>query len=481
MNVVSRGVRNAFRNQIRTASVVVILGMSIGLALAMLIARQAVETKIETVKSSIGNTISISPAGAQGFQGGGEPLTTAQLAKVSSLPNITKVTESLSDRLTTDDTNLVSSIEAGSLGRRQARNSGVGFQGAPADGAAPTMPDSAGGTSGTTGITRTFTPPVTVTGTTDMTSASTYGGTIVKFTSGQALDPSKDEDKAVVGTALATKNNLKVGSTFTAYTKTITVAGIYDAGSTFANGGVIMSLPALQRLSSQAGDVTSATATINSIDNIDTATTAIKSALGSTADVVNSQETAKQAIAPLESVKTISLYSLIGALIAGALIILLTMVMIVRERRREIGVMKAIGASNASTMFQFMAEAVTLTALGLIVGLIIGVAAANPITKVLVNNSSSSTTAQVTQPGQASGRAGFAGGGAGRQGGFGGQRSLRNLGTSSLTNIRDVKASIGLSVLGYGIAAALAIAIIGSAIPAYFISKIRPAEVMRAD
>lgn len=63
MNPVARGIRNAFRNGVRTASIVVILGLSIGLSLTMLVAQKAVDNKIKSVKSSIGNTISVSPAG----------------------------------------------------------------------------------------------------------------------------------------------------------------------------------------------------------------------------------------------------------------------------------------------------------------------------------------------------------------------------------------------------------------------------------
>ncbi len=455
MNPVSRGIRNAFRNSIRTFSIVVILGLSVGLALSMLVARQAVQEKIDSVKTSIGNTVSIAPAGSQGFQGGGEPLTTEQLSKLETVNHVTGVTQSLSDRLTSDTSNLTSAIDAGSLGNRQAGNSGVGFQQAPPQGG-----NQQPGGSSNQEITRTFTPPIIVTGINDLSKVSAYGGDTVSFTSGQALDPTKDEEVAVVGKALAEKNNLSVGSTFTAYDKTIKVVGIYDTGNTFSNAGLIMSLATLQRLSNQAGDVTSATATVDSIDNIDSAVTAIKSALGDKADVTNSQESAKSTIAPLENVKSISLFSLLGALAAGSVIILLTMMMIVRERRREIGVMKAIGSSNLKTMFQFMSEAVTLTLLGLIVGLVIGVAASNPITKVLVNNSTTSTTQTIGRSGQ------------GGPGGFG-----RN----SLTSVRNVKASVGLDILGYGVASAFIIAIVGSALPALFISKIRPAEVMRAE
>jgi putative ABC transport system permease protein len=451
--------RNAFRNKIRTFSIVLILGLSIGLALAMLVARASVEDKIQSVKTSIGNTVSISPAGARGFEGGGEPLTADQLSKVASISNVKSVTQTLSDRLTTENTNLVSSIDAGSLGNRQSANNGVEVQQPPAD--VPALRGDTSQTGTTQQMTRTFTPPVTITGTNAFTD-TTYGGSSVTFTGGTAIDPAKDEDNAVIGKGLAEKNALSVGSTFTAYGTTIKVVGIYDAGNNFANNGVFVSLAALQRISSQTGSVTSATANIDSIDNVDVATTAIKAALGSAADVVNNQTTAKQAVEPLESVKTISTFSLIGAVGAGAIIILLTMVMVVRERRREIGVYKAIGASNLKIMFQFVSEAVTLTLIAMVAGIIIGASAAQPVTKVLVNNSSSTSTTQ-------------------QQVGPGGPGGVRGVGRNTLTNARNVQASVGTSILAYGFGAAMIIAIIGSALPALLISKVRPAEVMRAE
>src|SRR5579864_5984164 len=119
MGVIHRGVKNAFRNSIRTLSIILILGLSIGLALAMLMARQAVQNRISDVKSSIGNTITISPAGARGFEGGGEPLTTDEITKVKALPHVTTVTQTLTDRLDSSSTNLQSAIDPGTLGARQ--------------------------------------------------------------------------------------------------------------------------------------------------------------------------------------------------------------------------------------------------------------------------------------------------------------------------------------------------------------------------
>lgn len=441
-----------------------------GLALSMLIANQAVSEKISNVKSSIGNTITVSPAGMRGFEGGGEALTSAQMAQVAKIANVTNVTQTLNDRLTTSNTNLQSAVEAGSLGNRAQNNSGVGFQ-APPD----MMIRTENGISNSDGtntqqFTRTFTPPVMVTGTNNTTGTSVFGGDSVTFTSGKAFDGASTENVAVVGTSIAEKNSLSVGSTFTAYGETVKVVGIYDTGNAFANNGVIMPLATLQRLSGQSGAITSATITVNSVDNIDTVVTAVKKTLGTSADVVSDQETAKTAVQPLESVKTISTYSLVGSLVAGAVIILLTMMMIVRERRREIGVMKAIGSSNGKTMVQFVSEAVTLTFLGLIVGLGISMFASQPITNVLVNNSSSTTTTSMQQgPGM---------------GGGGGMRRIGRPGSVTNNAIRgldSIKTSVGLDVLAYGVGVAFLIAIAGSALPAYAISKVRPAEVMRAD
>ncbi|HEY5267816.1 MAG TPA: FtsX-like permease family protein [Candidatus Saccharimonadales bacterium] len=449
MNIFTRGIRNAFRNVIRTSSIIVILGLSLGLALTMLIAHQAVGQKIKSVESSVGNTVTIDPAGSRGFQGGGNPLTTTDITKVQNLTHVTSVNDTLSDRLTASDTSLQSSITAGSLGQRFASNSGQTFT--------PPAGSNFGG--GTTS----FTPPVTVYGTNDPTYlTATQGGGTFKLTAGQVFSSTSTANVAIVGSALASKNNLKVGSTFTAYSTTITVVGIFDAGNTFSNSQLLLPLATEQTLSGQAGDITEAIANVDSVTNVNAVTSAAQKALGSAADVTNAAAQAQTTVAPLKNIQTISLYSLIGAVIAGSTIILLTMVMIVRERRREIGVTKAIGATNVSIMLQFMTEAVTLTLLGAIIGIVIGVIAGNPITTLLVNNSSSttSTTGAGGRP-TAGGGHGFAGG-------------LHN-------SLSSIHANIGWGILAYGLIAAVIIAIVGSAIASIIISKIRPAEVMRTE
>jgi putative ABC transport system permease protein len=159
----------------------------------------------------------------------------------------------------------------------------------------------------------------------------------------------------------------------------------------------------------------------------------------------------------LQSIQTVSIYSLVGAVVAGSIIILLTMIMTVRERKREIGILKAIGCSNVRVVLQFVAEALTLTLLGAVVGLGIGMTAGSPITKALVENSANSPqqTDKSSGPGVSI--------------------------VSNLQGIRDVQAEVGLGTILDGLGAAVVIALMGSIIASLAITKIRPAEVLRSE
>ncbi|HEX4774029.1 MAG TPA: FtsX-like permease family protein [Candidatus Saccharimonadales bacterium] len=459
----TRGIRNAFRNMIRTSSIVIILGLSLGLSLAMLVAHQAVSDKITAVKASVGNTITIAPAGFNGSSQVNNALTTSQLSKVATLSHVTSLAENLTDRLPTTGSSTPS------FGGRNDNSSG-----STTSLTSPVQLNLNGGQGGGKvfvggggSLPTNFTPPISFAGTTQ---PSQLNGTDLTISSGQTINGSKDTNNALISSDMASKNNLKVGSTFTAYNTTLTVAGIFKSDNQGVNNNVVVSLPAEQRLSGQSGVITNAVASVDSLDNLSSVTTSVKNMLGSSADVTSAQDQANQTVQPLNSVKTISLYSLIGAVIAGGIIILLTMVMIVRERRREIGVIKAIGASNVKVVGQFMAEAVTFTVMAAVIGIILGVVAGNPITHLLVTNSSSSTTSAAAGPG-----GGFrSGGGFGGQGGGRGFGAVRN-------NVSAIHAAVGWSIIFYGLAAALLIAIVGSALASFFIAKIRPAEVMRVE
>lgn len=462
MNAVKRGVRNTFRNMTRTVGVVLIVSVILALAIAMFVSRQAAGENVQSVSSNLGTSVLVQPVGSFGGFGGGNPLSTAEVTKIAGTHNVVAVASSVTDRLTSPGqsssfvdrgsggtTSLTSPLTIGSLGFHFGGGGGGGGGGG-----------FGGGGSGFQAPNPKAPLPVSVVGTNEPLNATVLHATTVSLTSGAAINGNSSDLDADVGSGLATKNGLKVGSTFTAYDKTFTVVGIFKTNETTANSQIVLPLATEESLTGVDG-VDSVVATVNTLGNVQSTADAIQSELGtSVADVTTAQSDSTQTASQLSSIKTIALFSLIGAVVAAIAILLMSMLMIVRERRREIGILKAFGSSNGGIVTSFVSEALCLTLLSAVVGAAIGTAISNPILNALVSGTKKSNSA-----------GGFRGGHFNLTSGFG-------FGGNTLSHLHAV---FSTSLVVSCVAAVIVIALIGSAVPAYAIAKVRPAEVLRSE
>ncbi len=428
MGAVLRGAKNAFRNVIRAISVILIVGLSIGLALVMVLSVEAVQLRIDSVKKAIGSRITITPAGSV-MGVGGMPLSREQLGDVSSIPHVVGVVERLSAQLQPGkDTSIRSSIENYSR---------------------------PGSTMGAVNM------PIFGTGTSDLSREKAISGHALKIIDGQMIDMSKDTDQVLIGKGIADKNGLKAGDTFTVYGTTVTVAGVFSTANMWSDNIVYFPLVALERITNQPGMVSLVYADVDSVANIPSVKKVMAERLGQAADITTTEDIFNQAVGPLIEVKRIATQDLIACLIVGGIIVFLTMLMIVRERRREIGVLKAIGASDATVVTQYVVEALVLALIGSLVGVLIGVFVTTPVFNQLVLYGK----ANAGENSAGSLELGF------------------KAGWAAFTIVRDatnnLHADIGFGMLVYGVIVALFVTVLGSAVPAWITARIRPAEVMR--
>lgn len=204
----------------------------------------------------------------------------------------------------------------------------------------------------------------------------------IAYRVGQGLDVG-DEKNIVLGADASVQLDVSVGSSITVRGEEFEVVGIMDRTLTFRDSEVHMLLSDAQPIRhAQLPDIIQGQINVEDVadyivayplEGINGNELAVR--IRDSVDGVKAE--GPEALEEVKGVFVVINSVIIGvalvSLIVGGLSIINTMTMSVTERVREIGIRKAVGASNSAIVRQFLTEASCIGILGGVVGIVTGI------------------------------------------------------------------------------------------------------------
>jgi len=297
---------------------------------------------------------------------------------------------------------------------------------------------------------------------------------------------------------LAEENELALGDTITAEISgesgrdaemELTIVGIYETVQTEQSENSDMEtfnpmgdtfyapLSVVQQLNDTEGYVDLGSYYFDSVDSTDELQQvfAANFADADTYELVTDYSDFETIADPLLKVGKTSMIGLAGALGACALIILLAMAIIIGGRTRELGVLKAIGATDRQVIAQYAVEVLCICLVAIVLATGITALVSQSVGDWLLTDNQATQTTETSQEGM------VAGGPPGQM--MGGSDSLyKEGGRFSIASSEDQTASLNVvyqgSMLLYGILILLGISLLGMVVPLVWITRLRPARVL---
>ncbi|MEP7038834.1 MAG: ABC transporter permease [Acidobacteriota bacterium] len=188
----------------------------------------------------------------------------------------------------------------------------------------------------------------------------------------------ENSDEAIIDTGWQNQKSIKVGSTLKLYDRDFTIVGTYEPA---ASARVKISLPTMQK---QLGGEGKATAFLVKVKDGFTPEQVAENIHNKFPDnhVVLAKNLPELYLSSVPALG-VFLNVIIGvAAVISALVILLTMYTTVTERTRQIGIMKSLGMSNSKIAWIIAQEALLLSFLGIISGIVLTVIVRFVLTRV---------------------------------------------------------------------------------------------------
>jgi ABC-type lipoprotein release transport system permease subunit len=154
-------------------------------------------------------------------------------------------------------------------------------------------------------------------------------------------------------------------------TRELRIIGIYASGYVFGDLQLFMPTETFRSIYGTEQGISWLFAKVDSVENVPLVAQSLRETVGDVADILVPENAA---VFTATTSQTVTQLTSVGGVLAIALMVIVVffvLLMMVRERAREIGTLKAIGASNGGVTAQFLTEAVALTLLGGVLGLLL--------------------------------------------------------------------------------------------------------------
>ena len=484
MSAIKRGLRNLGRNLPRTLLVSLILGLAVALALIVFAVEEGLGKELGEIETEVGTLIEVRPVDSFGPRVE-EPMDAAVLDEVRRLPGIRQITPYILTQLYLSDDALDTITAADIIGGGPGQ-SGQGR-----------------------GARRYFAFGTGLEGFDGTTELSYGGGTAVLIEGRNLSEQDMGEKVAIVAADLAVSLNLQVGSLLplkvpdengdhynTEYTgeyqpaipaeadeaatatetlsdygdpgsvtaieeepPRIEIVGIYESTSRLLARGAFMPFETVQELWGEPGELHQFNILADNIQEVDELSYRLRELLGEDVDVVAYKELATgQLDERIESMQSVLQLVLITSLVLVGVVVMATMLLIVRERSLEVGILKALGGSRRDIVTQFGAEAIFLGICGYLWGFLFYLFGGSFLTNLLVSLNAAEELSDHS--------------------GGGGMMSREGAISSSLS-LGTVEASLSTETALFVLGAVVLIGLLGGILPGLYASYFKPAEVLR--
>lgn len=414
METAWNGFRDVFRSRIRSVLVILILGLTVATLVTLNQIAAGIGEVNRQLQAELSTLIEVRAAGSTAMGKGADPLPETVVQRIDRLPHVVKVDKFLFNRSDNPGGRFPVWVVVGMEPGKPIRVNSHGEVGTP-----------------TVFAGRSLEPG-------DLGKAVAVVGTIWAA-----------EYEARTGRPVRIGARLTLEGSETPRPAEVEVVGFYRAGFVFGDSQVIVPLPVAQHMAGQEGKVTNIFVTVDAVGNVEAVEQGLREALGEAVDILIGRENVRMLSEGLAGIQANAALSAVVALVAGALIVLLTMVLVTQQRTWEIGMLKAMGASGGDVARQFVAEAVALGTISAALGLALFALMGPQVGEVFL--SAAQFTVALAIPGFS-------------------EQSAAEL---------PIRYGLSWAVVGYAIGMAVLFGAVGSLYPVTRALRLKPAEALR--